>query len=147
YYVRPRRREEALAGYAVHELRRGGRSETSTVTPAHVVTNAAEVAARSWDQVWITVPADVLAEPWLEELLTATKNATVIMLQPGLANRTLLESMVGKERLVVGIITFIAWHAPLPGESLPHKVALYVPPLLPVPFSGPRAKGITDAFA
>lgn len=147
YYVRPRRREEALRGYVVHELSWRGRVHSAEVKPDSVVTSPAEASARRWDQVWITVPADVLEQPWLRELIEQSGDATVVMLQPGLRNRELVAAWCGEERLVVGIITFIAWHAPLPGEALPHGVALYVPPFAPVPFSGVRAREVALAFA
>ena len=108
-----------------------------------VLTTAAEVAAKAWDLVILTVSSTALREgTWLAELAVATGDATIVMLQPSLDDRAVVERAVDPARIVDGMIGFISYQAPLPGESgfdLP-GMAYWFPPGSPSPFSGSDAR-------
>lgn len=146
FYVRPARVEQVRAGLTLHELRMLGAAHTRTVDVHEVLSTPDEVAARSFDQVWLTVPSDALDQPWLPELCRAAPDATIVSYQPGLHARGVIEAAAGAERLVMGVIVLIAWHSPLPGESLAPGVAAWFPPFAATPLSGPGALTVRDAF-
>lgn len=138
-YLKPIHVETAKAGF---DLRPLGREKLTRLEACPVVTSAEEVAELSFDQVWLCTSSTALNGPWLGPLLKASGDATVVGLQPGLGSQLLLESHVGPERVVMGMISLVAYQSPLPvGEdpSLPEAVAYWFPPLSPSPFSGPRS--------
>ncbi len=100
------------------------------------LTSLADVERQEWDQVWLAVPSNVLAEAWLPSLMRATGTCTVVTLAPE------GEEHIPAARRVVGSIPFIAWQDPLPGHSGPERLAFYVPPLAAVLVSGPAAAAI-----
>ncbi|MGQ0505446.1 MAG: ketopantoate reductase family protein [Myxococcaceae bacterium] len=114
--------------------------EATAVRTFSVLTTPEEAARTQWDQVWLTVPTNALGGDWLEHLLRATGQATVVVLSPE-GSEAAPES-----RRVVGAIPFMAWQCPLPGETGPEGVAFWVPPLAPVPLSGDerRAQSVRD---
>lgn len=99
-------------------------------------------AQAPYDAVWLALPSDALGGAWLSGLSEAFAGATVVSLLPGLGDRSALAQLgVGPERLVRGLIALISFQEPLvPGQ---HGAACFLPPLLPTPFDGPRAR--TDA--
>ncbi len=133
-------------------LMRGGASVSFLIKPTHALpaelpmleqvrtptvlhgfgrlTTNDEVAKQEWDQVWLAVPSNALAEPWLPALLRVTGTATVVTLAAEGV------TPIAPSRRVVGSIPFIAWQDPLPGHSGPERLAFWVPPLAPVTLSG-----------
>lgn len=114
-----------------------------------VLTRPDEVATDTWEQVWLCVSSTALQGPWLDALLEAIGNATLVFLQPGLRDRDHLLERWPAERLVQGLITLISYQAPLPGEHVPHPgVAYFFPPLAATPFTGPpdRAQAVVNAL-
>ncbi len=145
FFVRDKYREAAARGFDVYPLNRGRRRRTEPVRfdGFAVVSSADEVAARTFDQVYLTVSSPALRGPWLAELIAAVGDATIIALQPGHDDRaTLLAAGATEDRLVAGMITLISYAAPLPGETrFPRPgMAYWFPPLAPSPFSGPPAR-------
>ncbi|MES2645153.1 MAG: 2-dehydropantoate 2-reductase N-terminal domain-containing protein [Myxococcota bacterium] len=136
-YVRPKYAEEARAGFVLYPP--GTRTPVRFV-PDGVVTTPAEVAASTWDQVWLCISSTALRGEWLAEITAAMGNATLVSLLPGLRDRDLLTPLVPPERLVVGLISFSSWHAPLGNEPLPEPgMAWWHPPMTPSLFEGPDA--------
>jgi 2-dehydropantoate 2-reductase len=107
-----------------------------------VLTSATEVAAGSWDQVYLAMSSIGLRGPWLAELAAATGEASFVLLQPGLDDRAVAVAGVGEARLVQGMISLISYPAPLPGETrFPRPgMAYWFPPLSPSPMSGPTER-------
>lgn len=134
FYVRPKYVEALKGGFDVYpHIKTHHRWEA----PELFSTPEAAGAAR-WDQVWLTVSSTALAGPWLDALCEAVAPAVIVCFQPGMKDGQLLAEKVGKDRVVMGMIPFIAWQAPLPGETLdPPGVAWYLPPFSPTPLSGP----------
>lgn len=136
-FVREKYAEGCRAGLPMYPL--NGPAGRYDLTDLTVCTTPEQVAATRWDQLWICVSSTGLRGDWLPPLLAAAPTATVVTLQPGLEDRALLLEHVAADRLVTGLITFIAWQAPLPGEDAPDPpgIMYWLPPLVSVPFSGP----------
>src|SRR5690606_3987062 len=102
-------------------------------------TEASELRARRYDHVWLCVSSPALRGDWLSELVTASGEATFVLLQPGLDDRALLLRHLPEERLVDGLLALVAWQAPLRGEAIdPPGVRYWLPPLSRLPFEGAR---------
>lgn len=135
-YVRPHHAEEARAGFVLYPP--GARSPVRFLADS-VLTTPAEVAAASWDQVWLCIPSTALRGDWLAEFIAAIGRATLVSLLPGLRDRDTLTALVPPERLVLGLISFSSWHVPLAGEPLPEPgMAWWHPPMTPSLFEGPE---------
>ena len=145
FFVREKYVAETRRGFELYQLSFGNTPEPVHFDGFDVVSTIAEVAARTFDQIWITVASNALRGPWLGEILAATRDATVLALQPGQDDLdTILAAGATRERVVSGVITLIAYHAPLPGETRFSKpgTAYWFPPLAPCPVSGERAEQV-----
>ncbi len=134
-YVKPKYADEARAGFVLYPP--GARTPVR-FHPNGVVTSPADVRATGpWDQVWLCIPSPALRGGWLAEIVEAMGNATLVSMLPGMRDRDLLAPLVPPDRLVVGLISFSSWHAPLGKESLPEPgMAWWHPPFTPNLFEG-----------
>lgn len=109
---------------SLHRFRLNGKMET--VSQALPCVSAVE---SHWDQCWICLPSTALDSPWLQERLRLLSDTTeIISWTPDLADRRKLESLLGRS-VVTGLIGFISFQAPLPGESVPADgIACLLPP-------------------
>jgi 2-dehydropantoate 2-reductase len=143
FFVRDKYRATLERGLDMYWLNAPRPTEPVRFETFSIVTQPHEVAARRFDQVYLTVSSPALAGPWLRELIAATGDATIIALEPGADDRAvLLAAGVPVERLVQGMITLISYSAPLPGETRFPKpgMAYWFPPMAPAPHSGPRER-------
>lgn len=150
-YVRPAYVQSCRDGLVMYPLREGRVPACAdTLRPSAVLTSPQDIAQSTWDQLWLCVSSTALEGDWLGAVLAAAPDATVVTLQPGLKDRDLLLQYVPENKLVTGLITFISWQAPLPGEHMdaPPGIMYWLPPLTGSPFSGPRStvKEITDTL-
>ena len=137
FLVKPAHVDEVRRGLTVHELRLGRAPRAHGLVGARVVTTAEEAGAERPDQVWLCVSSTAIRGGWLEDLLRATRESTVVALQPGIDDKRYLTDRCPTERLVRGVITFIAYQSPLPGLEGPEGIAFWAPPLTRGPFDGP----------
>lgn len=138
FYVKPAYVEEARAGYTLYAL--NGGPTTIRFEGFGVLSTPEEVAAAPWDQLWLATSATAIQGAWVEALVAATGDATVVCLQPGPESVARLKPVVG-ERMVMGIIAMVSYQAPLPRETrftVP-GVAFWFPPT-GSPFAGPDAR-------
>lgn len=144
-YVRERYAAEARAGFPLYD---GGRPPAQRFVPDAVHTDLQEAAAAGFDQLWLCVSSTALRGPLLPLVAEAVGDAVLVALQPGLRDRELLAPLVPAERLVLGLIAFSAWHAPLPdGPAVPEPGQGYwFPPLSPSRFEGPQAASVVAAL-
>jgi 2-dehydropantoate 2-reductase len=121
---------------------RGDRAPVEFAAP--VLGTDDETRAFAADLVLLTVPTDALAGPWLTSVLTSTGTRRVVALEPGPDAEARLRAALPEMSLTQGVISLIAYQAPLPGEPGfdPPGVALWVPPLTKAPFEGPDAAEI-----
>lgn len=143
FYVRPKYVEESKKGFALYPLNaRSGRETPSYLKGCEILSTLEEVAASSWDQVWICIPSTGLRGGWLEEMMKVFTDETILVsLTPSIVDRDFLLEHWPARRLVIGLITSISYYAPLPGESVPEPgVAFYFPPLTKAAFAGDEEK-------
>ncbi|MEQ1507527.1 MAG: hypothetical protein ABMB14_35180, partial [Myxococcota bacterium] len=125
------------------------RGDPAPVTfDAPVVGTDAEVAAFRPDLALLTVPSDALDGPWLAPFLEAMAGIDVVALEPGPEATDVIRAAHPAVRLTTGIIAFIAYLAPLPGESrFPAPgVAYWLPPLTRCPFEGTAAPAFVEVL-
>lgn len=140
FFVRPQYAAALRDGVVVYPLNSHPDRSPVRFDGFDVLCTVEEVASRPFDAVWLCVSSPALAGPWLGALAQATPGALWVLLQPGLDDRALLLQHIPAERLVQGLIPFMSWMAPLPGEHLPTPgVMSWQPPFTPAPFSGPPA--------
>lgn len=151
FFVREKYRAEVERGFTMYALNRSGAGKTERLsfTDFTTISSPTEIT-QPFDQVWLTVSSPALHGPWLPALVAATgPDATYVMLQPGVDDRGVLEAAgVPLPRIVVGVISMISYHAPLPGETrFPAPgMAYWFPPASPTLLSGERAASAVDAL-
>lgn len=112
-----------------------------------VITDPA--AARDYDSIWITTPSDALRQgDWLQQMLGASGNCPVVILQPDPEDIDLVRGLAGPARpLVQAIIQFSSWQSPLPGEPADQRgITFLAPPLASATTFAP-AGGLGAEFA
>ena len=139
FLVRPKYVAEGQQGYTLHRLGRRG-AETLTFHPDQVCGAAAEAVRGGVDAVVLCMSYAGLKGGWFEELLGEAGDATIVSLVPGAGARCWLEDRVEPERLAHGMITLLAYPAPMRGEALDAGTAFWFPPMSPCPFDGPRSR-------
>ncbi|ATB30428.1 ketopantoate reductase family protein [Melittangium boletus] len=144
FLVKEKHAAQARAGFTLYEL--GVRQRTPAPTPLSgfgVLVSEREVQKERWDQVWLCVSSTALRSgEGLKKLAASTGDATWVMLQPALDDREWLLQWIPAERLVTGMIPFLAFHAPLtPEDALKGPgTAFWMPPLSRGLFSGPSER-------
>jgi len=137
------RLREGLTLYPLN--RRQARSRPLHFDAFQVIVDLGQVWARSWDQIYLCVPSTALREDLLVPLGAAIGQATLVTIQPGLEDLGAILLHVDESQVVAGMISFVSFPAPLPGEAVPKPgIAYWFPPLLATPFSGSaeRARGV-----
>ncbi|MCP4810120.1 MAG: ketopantoate reductase [Proteobacteria bacterium] len=138
FYVREKYRSEVEAGMLMHPV--NGDQTPVTLRADGVVTTAEELAG--FDEVWLCVSSTALQGQWFGALLEAARGARVVTLQPGLEDRELLLQHVDEDKLATGLIGFMSWQAPLPGEKVEPGMRYWFPWLMPSKFGGPGSEDI-----
>src|SRR6218665_2526920 len=140
FFVKPAHVAALASGMPLHRLGHI-RKHSEVWTGYKLVTDLDAVAAQKWDQVWLCTSSDALRTPLMQELLTRVGNATLVCLQPGPEDAALVrEQLADPTQLVQGLITFISYQSPLPGESEPDGISFYLPPMAPALFSGSEVR-------
>jgi len=147
FYVKPKYRAELESGVSMHRHKLLCKPELVRFEDYTVVSSDAEVAATTFDQVWLCISATALRSGWLDPFLAACGDAVIVNFTPGLEDRAYLLARLPEERVVSGMIPFISYQAPLPGESLAEGVAFLLPPGSPIALSGPEAAARAAAEA
>lgn len=140
FFVKPAYRADLTEGMPMHRL--GWlRHRSETWRGYELVSSVEEVAARTWDQVWLCFAANALQAPLTLEVLAAVGTATVVCLQVGPESGDRVRAAIpAPGQLVQGLITFISYQSPLPGRPGPQGMAYFLPPLAPGLFAGEKAR-------
>ena len=146
FVVKPKYEESTRSGLALHHQKIVGRTQTHEFADFEVISDYDEIDPDAWDAVWLCVSSTAIRGDWLADLLERVPNATIVSLQPGLEDREYMLGFVDEERLVRGMIPFIAYQSPLPGQDLAEGIAYFLPPLFPFPFSGARADAVASSL-
>ena len=139
YLVRPKYVAHCTEGFVLHRFR-DRKPVTSRFVPDRVSSDAAEAAQGGVDVVVLCMSYAGLQGPWLDELLTRVGDASVLSLVPGLPARAWLLERIPEKRLMGGIITLLAYPAPMEGQDLEPGTAYWFPPLSPCPIDGERER-------
>lgn len=145
YFIKEKYLAECKQGFTLFRIglfTPSSRGERLHFTPHALLTNVAQVAEKTWDQVWFTIPSDALQGDWFPPFIAACGEATLVCLQPGPTDRDRFEAQAPASHIVHGMIAFIAYQGPLPGEELPRGergLVFWHPPGSPSPFGGPSA--------
>jgi ketopantoate reductase len=135
FFVREKYKAELAEGLLIDCL--SGKLKGSHRFSAYgVCTTIAEVASTHWDQVWLCISSPALYGDWLNPLIGAIGQASLIMLQPGMNDYAHVTALVPRERVVYGMITLASFHAPLAGEEGDPTMTWWFPPFSSAPFSG-----------
>lgn len=143
FFVKPAHAAALAQGLHLHRL---GylRRRSETWQGYEVITSVEAVAARPWDQIWLCVAADALTAPLTQAVLAAAGAATVVCLQPGPESAGQVRAaLADPAQMVQGLITFISYQSPLPGQPGPQGMAYFLSPLAPGLFSGEPARTAT----
>jgi 2-dehydropantoate 2-reductase len=146
FVVKPKYVESTRGGLRLHHQKIMGRTRTHTLEDYTVFSDYGELEAGRWDTVWLCVSSTALRGDWLGELLERVPEAIIVSLQPGLEDREFMLEYVDEKRLVRGMIPFIAYQSPLPGQDLAEGIAYFLPPMFPFPFTGAHARDIAEAL-
>lgn len=119
FLVRPKYEPQLASGLCLHPLRRTSIGREEHFTKYEVFTSVTAAIAHEWDQVWFCISSDGLMEHSNQELLQNIGPASVVMLQPDLLDRKWILQWLKEEQLVQGLISFLSYQTPLPGEDSP----------------------------
>lgn len=140
FLVRPKHAGEHADGFTLYPLRTRGTYEPVRLRPERIFTSLDDVKNETFDQVWVCVPTTALVKPWIDDVVSASGDATLVMFPAGInvAERLGLPA----DRCVAGLISMMSWFAPMEGEpkDITPGVAFWFPPLSPTTFSGPDAR-------
>ncbi len=149
FLVKEKHAAEARAGYDVYLLNKGRKRPPVRFEGFEVLTEPSEAVGAGFDQLWLCVSSTALKAGWLDAVIEAVgPDCTVVGMQPGADDKDYVLARCAADRLVWGLITFISYQSPLPGEELGEGLAYWLPPLTPNPFGGPeaRARSVVDAL-
>lgn len=113
FLVKEKHAAEARRGFTMYPLRESGRAPVR-FEGFDVLT---ALDGSKWDAIVLCVSSPAIRGKWLDELAAGSGDATIVMLQPGLTDHAYVAERVGAGRLVSGLIGFMAYAAPLPGEK------------------------------
>lgn len=150
FFVRPAHASAVEQGLTLYALNQPEPWLPRDLDASAVLTDPAGVSSFAPDCLMLCVSSTALrAGSWLEELAAAAPGATVVTLQPGLEDRAYIaeqlalaaasaqEAAAAMQRIVSGLIGFMSYPAPLPGDPVDEPgTAYWLPPLTKLPFSG-----------
>ncbi len=141
FLVKPKYTEAMGVGQTVYPLNRS-KWRGEPLGDYGVIDDLGEAAGTTWDQVWLCVASTALSEAWLAELAQVVGEGTLVSLTPGLEDKARICRFVPEEQVVLGMIPFMSFQAPLPGSDreVSPGIAWYCPPFSPTPFSGEAAR-------
>ncbi|MEC7986741.1 MAG: hypothetical protein VX278_16355, partial [Myxococcota bacterium] len=109
----------------------------AVMVTGHVGYSDVSLLPRDWNQVWLCISSAALQDSrWLRELAVHLPHAVFVSFLPGLRDRELIHAQLCGQKLLTGLITFIAWQAPLPAEQVEkgEGIRYWLPPLTPALF-------------
>lgn len=139
FFVKPAHAAGLADGLTLYRLGRWHNRE-ERLQGYGIITDTAAVAATAWDQVWLALSSDALRGELATRVLAAVAGATVVCLPPGIGDGDHVRRLVAPEQVVQGMIPFISFHSPLPGQPGPEGMAFYLPPLTPTLLAGAPAR-------
>ena len=138
FFVKDKYVEAAEEGFEIHRYGLTGMRPKSFLQRP-VFSDHRLLRMQRFDQIWLCMSSTALRSGFLESFAESITDATWVTFQPGIEDRYYMAQYVPFDRIVSGMVSFIAYQAPLLGEDLwPEGIAYYVPPFSPTLFSGPE---------
>lgn len=140
FLVRPRYLEAARRGFVLYPFHHKGGAAPQRFTDFTVHSTLDELRAHRFDALIPAVSGPALHQPWLPDTLAAAEGAALVLLHAGMTGATdLFDTLAPDRRRAWGMIPFMAFAAPLPGQSLPEPgTGWWLPPLARTGFDGDR---------
>jgi hypothetical protein len=138
FLVKPRHAKEARAGFAMYPLNAADRWTPRRFEGFAVYTAPDQLTGTRWDLVLLAVSGPALRGEWLAPTLAAAPDAAIVLLTAGMAgtHEQVLAAAPGRE-VVLGMIPFMSYHAPISDEPIPTPgTAWWLPPLASCGFDG-----------
>ncbi len=133
--VKPQYREACQKGFYLYSLNQKNQGPFKWEAD-QVLTSPEEVARFTWDAVFLCIPTTGLVG--IEKLIQSIGDATCVNLVPGTLAEQTLRHWVPRNRWVGGVISLVAYAAPLPGETFSRPgTAFWLPPFSTTPLQGP----------
>jgi len=106
-------------GIHLYPQRRSSLGRTEHFTQYAVHSDVQYVLEESWDAIFLCVASKGLRENFLDRLLQQGHFNTLVFLQPDIKDLEIVEQWVAKEKIVQGLLGFLAYQTPLPGMDQP----------------------------
>lgn len=142
FFVREKHVAEVTRGFDLWRISLVHAPVAERLDGTSAITKPAQARDVAPDLVILATPANALREGWLAPLMAAAPNAVVVALFASEAELALVQKAgAAPDRVVGGQIGFIAYAAPLAGETrFAHPgTACWFPPFSPTRFSGATA--------
>ena len=147
YFVKPKYRESVLKPTHLYPLNDGalGTCRAAEYAPSRAISSLEELTVSDYDQVWLSISSTALRSESVEAFLKKLSSdgehpPLLISLLPGIDDRKWVLERYPESKLINGMISLIAYWAPLEGEpDITPGWAFYFPPFGPSPFSGPKS--------
>lgn len=148
FKVRPKYLEETRQGFDLYELGiTHAPKGPSKLIPTNVLTTDEEVAATTWDQVWLCIPSTSLQGDWFASFAEAIGDATIVKFGHGPTDHAYVEAHVPSTQVVDGMIGYIAYQGPLEDEKVQDDGMLYwLPPGSPSLFDGEDSGRLSEVL-
>jgi 2-dehydropantoate 2-reductase len=129
-------------GFLLYHLnQRTSRERPITFDSFEWRSDISELEDEIWDQVHLCLPSNALNSELIRSLSSWIGDATVVTTQPGLEDAGNVRERFGLSRVVVGMIAFAAYAAPLRGERVTRPgTAYWFYPFSKSPFNGPTER-------
>lgn len=140
FLIKEKYAAELSQGVVLYDINRDKRrSKPIRFSQYRTLTSWQSAASVQWDMIVLCISSVALQDGFdFEGLKLALGDATLVMLQPGPEDMTLVQQHVAPSCIVQGMITLISYHTPMPGENTPVAgTAFWLPPVAPMPFAGP----------
>lgn len=139
FLLKPRYVEDAKEGWDIHHYGVAGLRPRQHLKPTNVFTDHRQLRAHTFDQIWLCVSSPAIRSGMLEQLNQSCPHAVWVSFQPGIEDREYLIKRVPANKLIIGLVNFIAYQAPLYGEEVwPAGIAYFIPPFSLTQFTGPE---------
>lgn len=130
--------DTARAGFRLHEYGLFRYSECHAFHSFEAFSNPADVAGRGYDQIWFAGTRSETRAVFDE--LVGFPRAIFVHLDPD--ERPHLEQRIDPARVVSGLMPIVAYHAPIPTETLAAGTAFWLAPAVSTQFCGEFASDI-----
>lgn len=115
-----------------------------------LISNFETLSQTNWQQIYLCFSSVALHAFDFQGLKKNLQGSpTIVLLQPGITDFSIVEQHFPSSQIVQGMISLISYYTPLPAEKAVDKgIAYWLPPLVSTPFSGEKTtcKAVIQTF-